>query len=112
YPDVMVSCSPDDADEYYLEKPCLIVEVTSKSTEWKDRHEKAVVYQSIQSLQAYLVVSQEKPHVTLYYRESDDGGWWVVAHEEMDQIMMLTCPEMSLSLADIYEGVDFSQAAE
>ena len=33
YPDVVAGCTTDDVDEYYLEKPCLIVEVTSKSTE-------------------------------------------------------------------------------
>lgn len=112
YPDVVVGCDPEDTNPYYLEKPCLIVEVTSKSTEWKDRHEKAVVYQSLESLQAYMLVSQEKPHVTLYYREDDDGSWWVTAFEEADQVIPLKCPEMSLTLADIYEGIDFSQPAE
>ena len=111
YPDVVVGCAPDDNNPYYLEQPCLIVEVTSKSTEWKDRQEKAVVYQSLASLQAYMVVSQEKPHVTLYYRE-EDGNWWVKAFEEMEQTIELTCPEAVLTLADIYEGIDFSQPAE
>lgn len=112
YPDVVVGCDADDTNPYYLEKPCLIVEVTSKSTEWKDRHEKAVVYQSIESLQAYMVVSQEKPHVTLYYREEDDGSWWVTALEDMAQTITLKCPETTLTLADIYDGIDFSQPAE
>jgi Uma2 family endonuclease len=112
YPDVVVGCDADDTNPYYLEKPCLIVEVTSKSTEWKDRHEKAVVYQSLESLQAYMVVSQEKPHVTLYYREEDDGSWWVTALESMDQTITLKCPETTLTLADIYDGIDFSQPAE
>ncbi len=88
------------------------MEVTSKSTEWKDRHEKAVVYQSLESLQAYMVVPQDKPHVTLYYREEDDGSWWVTAFEDLNQGITLRCPATTLTLADIYEGVDFTQAAE
>jgi Uma2 family endonuclease len=112
YPDVVVGCSPDDADAYYVEKPCLIVEVTSRSTEWKDHHEKAVVYQSLDSLQSYLVVAQDKPHVTAYYREADDGNWWVTAYEGLDQVIPLACPQMALALSVIYEGVDFTQPDE
>lgn len=108
YPDVVAGCAPDDADDYYLENPCLIVEVTSKSTEWKDRHEKAVVYQTLSSLQSYLVVSQDKPHVTVYCRE-DDGSWWVSAYEGLDQAIPLPCPPMMLALTDVYDGISFTQ---
>lgn len=47
YPDVIVGCADDETHDYYLEKPCLIVEVTSPSTEWQDRHQKTVAYQRI-----------------------------------------------------------------
>lgn len=106
YPDVIVGCAPDDTDAYYLEKPCLLVEVTSKSTEWKDYNEKLVAYQTLETLQAYLVLSQDKPYATLFYRE-EDGGWWVKTYEGLDQVIPLPCPETSLTLADIYAGVDF-----
>ncbi len=44
YPDVMVVCEQDNNNDYYKEKPCLIVEVLSKSTERIDKHEKLQAY--------------------------------------------------------------------
>lgn len=111
YPDVIVSCEQDDADEYYLEKPCLIVEVTSKSTEWKDYAEKLIAYQKLASLPVYLIVAQDQPLVTMYYRD-EESGWEVARFDDLEQALTLPCPDCTLTLADIYEGVDFTQAAE
>jgi Uma2 family endonuclease len=111
YPDVIVSCEQDEADEYYLEKPCLIVEVTSKSTEWKDFTEKLIAYQRLSSLQAYLIVAQDQPQVTMFYRDAE-GAWDVARFDSLEQTITLPCPEATLTLADIYEGVDFTQPAE
>lgn len=111
YPDVIVGCQRDEADEYYLEKPCLIVEVTSKSTEWKDFTEKLIAYQKLASLQVYLIVAQDQPQVTLFYRDAE-GAWDVARFDSLEQTITLPCPEATLTLADIYEGVDFTQPAE
>jgi len=111
YPDVIVGCQRDEADEYYLEKPCLIVEVTSKSTEWKDFTEKLIAYQRLASLQVYLIVAQDQPQVTLFYRDAE-GAWDVARFDSLEQTITLPCPETTLTLADIYEGVDFTQPAE
>ncbi|MDQ5768096.1 Uma2 family endonuclease [Thiothrix subterranea] len=111
YPDVIVGCQRDEADEYYLEKPCLIVEVTSKSTEWKDFTEKLIAYQKLVSLQVYLIVAQDQPQVTLFYRDAE-GAWDVARFDSLEQTITLPCPEATLTLADIYEGVDFTQPAE
>lgn len=108
YPDVVVGCQRDSADTHYLENPCLIVEVTSRSTEWKDYAEKLIAYQKLASLQAYLIVAQEQPLVTLYYRDPETG-WEVARFDELEQSLPLPCPAATLTLADIYEGIDFSQ---
>lgn len=108
YPDVIVSCQQDEADEYYLEKPCLIVEVTSRSTEWKDYAEKLIAYQKLASLQVYLIVAQDQPLVTMYYRDAETG-WEVTRFDGLEQSITLPCPDATLTLADFYEGIDFSQ---
>jgi len=46
YPDVMVGCDPTDRNDFYLERPSILSEVTSPSTEQTDRREKLTVYQS------------------------------------------------------------------
>lgn len=56
YPDVMVTCDPDDTGEYVKKRPCLIVEVLSPSTASIDRREKLVAYRRLESLQAYIVL--------------------------------------------------------
>lgn len=111
YPDVIVGCQRDSTDSHFLEKPCLIVEVTSKSTEWKDFTEKLIAYQRLASLQVYLIVAQDQPQVTMFYRDAE-GTWDVARFDDLEQALTLPCPESTLTLADIYEGVDFTQPAE
>ena len=74
YPDVMVTCDPQDQQRYYKTRPCLIVEVLSPSTEKLDRREKRLNYQTLASLQDYLLVRQDRAEVDLYHR--DDSGLW------------------------------------
>lgn len=105
YPDVVVGCQQQaELDEYYLDHPCLIVEVTSESTEWKDYAEKLIAYQKLEAVQAYLIVAQDYPQVTLYYRDVETG-WEVARFDGLDQSITLPCVSMALSMADIYEGV-------
>jgi Uma2 family endonuclease len=39
YPDVLLTCDPNDDNEYYRKNPCLVIEVLSSSTEGIDRRE-------------------------------------------------------------------------
>lgn len=68
YPDLLVSCDPDDRATYHRERPCLIVEVLSESTERLDRREKMLAYQTIESLQEYVLVAQDVRRVEVYRR--------------------------------------------
>src|SRR5579885_3555656 len=44
YPDCVVVCSPHDVEASILDNPCLVVEVTSRSTRRVDRGEKLDAY--------------------------------------------------------------------
>ena len=78
----------------------------SKSTEKRDRSEKLLSYINIPSLKAYLLVSQDRPEVEYFYRQ-EDGNWWVESFEGLDAILKLPCPEMELTVSEIYETVSF-----
>ena len=106
YPDVVVSCESDDADNYYLEKPCLIIEVLSASTAKRDRSEKLLAYMNIPTLQTYLLVEQDKVEVEIFYKDIE-GRWWVETFNDLTAVLQLSCPELSISLAEIYEGIEF-----
>ena len=108
YPDVVVGCAEDESDEYYLEKPCLIVEVSSDSTIRKDYLEKSLAYQSLTSLQAYLIVAQDKPQVDMLVRTTE-GGWALQQFERLEDEITLPCPVMTLSLDTIYAGTTIAQ---
>ncbi len=104
YPDVVISCEDDGLDDYYLEKPCLIIEITSESTLRKDYMEKSLAYQSIPSLQAYLVVAQDKPQIDMLIR-SKAGDWQLQQFDSLEDEIRLPCLEMSLKLEHIYAGL-------
>ena len=109
YPDVSVVCdglelSANDARA--ITNPRVIVEVLSKTTENYDRGPKFELYQHLDSLQEYLLVSQEDARVTQYVR-NDDGTWrykLVVGLEVTLDIESINC---RLPLAVIYRNVEF-----
>jgi len=106
YPDVLVTCDEDDnKNAYYIDKPCLIVEVLSKSTQQKDYREKLLAYQTISSLQSYLIVAQDKCHIDLFYREKG-GDWWVQTVDSMEDTIKLSCPACEISVTEIYAGIE------
>jgi Uma2 family endonuclease len=107
YPDVQVVCDPDDSNQSYATRPCLLVEVLSPSTQSTDLREKWLAYRDIESLQTYLIVWRDQRRVMLHYRAEDDGQWYdtVLGGEAS---FRLRCPEMALSLGEIYEGVDLT----
>ncbi|GIW34685.1 MAG: hypothetical protein KatS3mg072_2018 [Meiothermus sp.] len=102
YPDVMVVCETDKA-EYYKERPCLLVEVLSPSTEATDRREKLAKYRQIPSLRAYVLVDSLSRRVEAYYRE---GQNWLYLDVVREGSLPIPCPEMSLCLDEVYEGLD------
>ena len=78
YPDLAVYCTdevhPLDAETRIA--PILLVEVTSRSTEKKDRGVKLEDYLQIPSLREYLIVSHERRELELWSRGgSETGGW-------------------------------------
>ena len=70
YPDVQVSCESED-DNYYNRFPCLIIEVLSNSTARVDRMEKLMAYKQLNSLQEYVLCSQDSPSIELHRRSND-----------------------------------------
>ncbi|WP_308874080.1 Uma2 family endonuclease [Thiothrix subterranea] len=100
-----MGCEEDDTDDdYYLEKPCLIIEVSSDSTLRKDYLEKALVYQTIPTLQVYLIIAQDKPLVDMLLRNVE-GGWDLQQFDRLEDEISLPCLDITLSLQTVYAGV-------
>ena len=105
YPDVQVVCDRADTHQMYTTSPCVVVEVLSPSTSSIDLREKLVAYHGIRSLRAYVIVFQDERRVLRHYRAEDDA-WFDALHFADDSRVPFPCPEVDLSLADIYQGVE------
>lgn len=104
YPDVIVSCDPNQFDRELIEQPTLVAEVLSPTTASYDRGMKWAHYrQHLPSLQAYLLVSQDFLQVDLFRRTTT--GWHLSVHTGPDASLELSAPPCRLTLADIYEGL-------
>ena len=108
YPDVVVVC-----DEPYFEdnnfdtllNPTVIVEVLSPSTETYDRNEKFTSYQTLVSLQEYVLVSQNNRNVEQYLRKGKE--WSLSVFRSVEDVIQLASIECKLALRAIYAKVKF-----
>ena len=109
YPDVVVACGPilfEDGHVDTLLNPVVIIEVLSPSTEAYDRGEKFAHYRRLDSLQEYVLVSQDRVRIERYVRQ---GEQWVLSERSAaDDVLEIAAIGCRVSLADIYERVTFS----
>jgi Uma2 family endonuclease len=110
YPDVMVICGErrfyDDRRDM-VTNPTLIVEVLSDSTEAYDRGDKFMHYRSLQSLQAYLLLSQSRAQADLFLRQPD-GTWSLSSYRDPSDSIALRIIDAQLSLAEVYDKVELA----
>ena len=103
YPDASVTCSDLDNDRYALNRPSLIVEVLSRSTEQADRGYKFDHYRQLPSLQEYVLIHQERACVEVYRRRA---GWEKETFEP-DAEITLESVNVTLTVAEFYKRVRF-----
>jgi len=101
YPDVMVGCDPRDSHKFYLRFPKLLVEVSSDSTERLDRREKKAAYQTIQTLEEYAIVAQDRLELTLFRRAAN---WRPEVARRPESSITFKSIGLTLPLSAIYEG--------
>lgn len=106
YPDVLVVCTAGRDDDVVVRDPCLVVEVTSPTTARVDRGEKLEEYREIPSLRAYLIVDHRRRRVERHWR--DASGAWRYEDVAGEGRVPVPCPEVVLTLDEIYEGVQLA----
>src|ERR1044072_7634205 len=109
YPDVLVTCNPDDNEEYFKTQPVLIIEVTSPTTAGIDRREKLMAYQKIATLREYVLVAQDEIKVEVYRRDKN-GRWWEETLGQ-DDAVELESVNMNITVKEAYEDVIFQPPA-
>lgn len=107
YPDLVVVCGgpkldPERSD--LLRNPRVVFEVLSPSTLDYDRGEKFARYRQIDTLQEYLLIAQDHPHIEHYVRQ-DDGSWRLTDTDGLDATVTLPTIGVDLPLSEVYLDV-------
>ena len=105
YPDMAVVCRPNLPSESFQDSPSIVVEVLSKGTRRLDEGEKRDAYLTIPELTAYVLVEQDAPLVTVWRRAGD--RFERELYEGLDATISFPDLNVTLSLAEIYESVEF-----
>jgi len=108
YPDVTVVCGPL---QFYRDRrdivlnPVLIAEVLSPSTAQDDEGSKRRSYQTITTLQYYMLIAADEVRVEMYARE-EGSEWRYELWKAPSSLVALPTLGIEVPLADLYIQVD------
>ncbi|PKM36374.1 MAG: hypothetical protein CVV06_11375 [Gammaproteobacteria bacterium HGW-Gammaproteobacteria-10] len=102
YPDVLVVCNHQGNDYGVTDAPILIVEVLSKATRKIDQTLKRQAYQSLASLQEYIVIEQDFVDVEICRRNNH----WQSEHYFIGDELHLETIDCRIPVEMIYERVE------
>lgn len=106
YPDATVVCGTPqyvEGERDVLLNPMIVFEVLSETTERFDRGRKFLSYQSVESLQEYVLVWQDDYRVEHYRRDGDQ--WRYSVAQGIDATLSLPGAGCELPLREIYRQV-------
>jgi Uma2 family endonuclease len=107
YPDVFVSCDPNDRERYWRNTAVLVVEVLSPSTERTDRTEKFEAYKRIPSLMEYGLLAQDAMELELFRRRTD----WQREFYQRDNTVTFDSVGLTINVSLLYRDIDFDDPA-
>lgn len=111
YPDVMVVVGEP---EYYnnrtdtITNPRVIIEVLSPSTKKYDSSKKFEAYRTISTFEEYLLLDQTRRYIE-HFSKTDNKRWSFCDYDASDDAIALASVSFEISLADIYNKVNFEQ---
>lgn len=100
-PDIGVICDPIKENNGYFENPVIVIEVLSKSTEYKDRTLKLSSYLKIPFLFCYLLVEQDKYRIERYSMVDNNMEYNVYFENQEISIM----DDVTLKVNDVYKNL-------
>ena len=109
YPDVLVvqgELQFQQGRTDTITNPVMIAEVLSKSTAGYDRGDKFAAYRTIPSFQEYVLIEQYTLHVERFVK-TETNQWLLSEYEGEETTFSLMSIPFEITLADIYDKVDF-----
>jgi Uma2 family endonuclease len=109
YPDAVVICEKIetlDGRKDTIVNPLAIIEVLSNSTREFDKRGKFELYQRIPSLKEYILIEQDSPEVSTFFREEKDL-WRTQETTDISVKVKLRSLDIEIDMEDIYDGINF-----
>jgi Uma2 family endonuclease len=110
YPDVSVICRPNPQTDSFQDEPAALFEVVSRRTRRIDEGEKKDAYLTIPSLSVYVLLESETAAAVVFRRT--EQGFVREVFEGLNAVIALAEIDTELSLAEVYEGVEFRPEPE
>lgn len=112
YPDLSALCGKADIEnlgkQELLVNPQLIVEILSESTAEFDRGYKFTYYKSIESFIEYILIAQDRPHVSQFIKQADNS-WLNHEFNSINDKFHLSSLDCQLELLELYQDVEFPE---
>lgn len=112
YPDLSALCGVGEFEKSgkqdLLVNPQLLVEVSSDSTVDFDYSYKFTYYKSIPSFTEYILIAQNRPHVSQFVKQSDNA-WLNHEFNDIEDSFRLASLDCEVSLREIYQDVEFPE---
>jgi len=109
YADAFVTCDRRDRKDRYVKRyPKLIAEVLSPSTEEFDRGMKFEDYQSLDSLEEYMLISQTEMRVECRRRVASSRDRWETELYRLGERVNLKSIGLEVTVADLYRGISLT----
>ena len=98
----------EDETQLTLLNPCFVIEVSSPSSATYDRVDKLGYYFDAPSIEACLIIEQDRIHADLFTRA--DEGWLLRGFTDVEDVIPLPMLGCELPLAQVYRGIAFEGA--
>ena len=108
YPDLVITCGKEimaDKRQDTLLNPKCILEILSDSTEKYDRGEKFSHYQNLESLEEYILISQNQTKVESFLRQTDNK-WLYQKVEGSESELSIHSVNAKIKLEEIYKNTE------
>ena len=107
YPDLLVSCHPDDLEaDRILQHPSVVVEVLSPATTAYDRTTRLRFYQQLPSVQHYVLVQQEYCWAECLTRQpGQENQWTLQVYDALSDELHLSALQLRIPLTELYARV-------
>jgi Uma2 family endonuclease len=112
YPDLSALCGNPTFEmlgkQQMLVNPSLIIEILSDTTAEFDRGYKFTYYKSIESFTEYILIAQDRPHVSQFIKQ-EENNWLNREYNDINDKFHLASLDCEIELNELYESVEFPE---